>query len=84
MPSASALAQKGVALDAAAEAGTAQAVPLDAVLELLDRKVRVLQGDAGEGDKPVGMGRADLGEGLVLDPDDLGRDVPVGAVPVGG
>ena len=71
------------ALDAAAEAGAAQAVALDALLELLGGEVRMLQRHARERDEPVGLGRADLGQRLVLDPDQLRRDVPVRRVPVG-
>ena len=71
------------ALDTAAEAGAAQAVALDALLELLGGEVRMLERHAREGDEPVGLGRADLGERLVLDADQLRRDVPVRRVPVG-
>jgi hypothetical protein len=70
-------------LDAPAEAGPAQAVPFDALLELLGGEVRMLQGHARERDEPIGLGRADLGQRLVLDPDELRRDVPVRRVPVG-
>jgi hypothetical protein len=71
------------AVDAAAEAGAAQAVFLHALLELLDGEVRMLQRHRREGDEPVGLRRADLRERLVLDLDELARDVPVRRVPVG-
>jgi hypothetical protein len=70
-------------VDAPPEAGAAQAVLLDALLELLDREVRMLQRHRREGNEPIGLGGADLRERLVLKLDELARDVPVRRVPVG-
>ncbi len=70
------------AVDAAPETGPAQAACLDPVLELFDGEIRMLQGDRRKCDEPVGLRAADLRERLVLDPDELLRDVPVGRVPV--
>src|SRR5262249_33373218 len=55
------------AVHAAARSRAAEAVALDTVLKLLGRQVGMLQRDGGERDEPVGLGRADLGERLVLD-----------------
>ncbi len=54
-----------------AEPDPAQTVSLDALLELLDGQIRVLQRHCREGHEAVGLGRADLGQGLVLDLDEL-------------
>ena len=43
----------------------------------------MLQRHRREGDEPVGLGRADLRERLVLELDELARDVPLRRVPVG-
>ena len=43
----------------------------------------MLQGHRREGDEPVGLGPADLGQRLVLDPDELLGHVAVRRVPVG-
>ena len=42
----------------------------------------MLQGRRREGDEAVGVGGAELDQRLVLDPDQLGRDVALGAIPV--
>ena len=60
-----------VAGDIAADRRPAQAVLLDAFLELLGGEIGKLQGDGGEGDKAVGMRGTRLGQLLVLDLDDL-------------
>ncbi len=53
------------------------------MLELLDRELRVLQCDGREGDEAVGGGGAEFGQLFVLDSDQLGRGVAVGAIPEG-
>ena len=70
------------ALDAAAEAAPAQPVLLHPLLELLGREVGVLQGHRRERDEPVRMRRAELGQLLVLQLDQLRRDVAIRVVPV--
>jgi formylglycine-generating enzyme required for sulfatase activity len=67
----------------AADREAAQPQCPDPVLELLDREVGMLQGYRRKGDKAVGCRRAELGELLVLDPDQLGRRVALGAIPKG-
>ena len=42
----------------------------------------MLQRRGREGDEAVGVGRAELGQRLVLDLDQLGRGVALGAIPV--
>ena len=70
------------AVDAAAEPGAAQPVALDALLELLGREVGMLQRDGRERHEPLGVRRADLGERLVLDLDQLRGHIALGRVPV--
>ena len=90
-PSSSHLAQKGwnfgsassSAGDAAADADPLEAELLHGVLDLLGRQLGMLQGGRGEGDEAVGVGGAELDQRLVLDPDQFGRDVAFGLVPVG-
>ncbi len=69
--------------DAAADRQAAQPQSFDRVLELLDRQLRVLQCDGRKSDEAVRGGGAELGQLLVLDPDQLGRGVAVGAIPEG-
>ena len=71
------------ALDAAADRDAAQAELLDALFELLDRQIRVLQRHGGEGDEAIGLGRAQLRQLLVLQLDERLGDVALGLVPVG-
>src|SRR5512143_3851763 len=49
--------------------------------ELLDREVGVLQRHRGKRDEAVGARAAEFGELLVLDSDDLARDVALRLVP---
>src|SRR3989475_275861 len=72
-----------VAGDARADGGAAEPELLDAFHELLHRQVRELERDRGEGDEAVRVGRAELGEPLVLDLDHLSGDVALGPVPRG-
>jgi hypothetical protein len=51
------------------------------MLELLDRQVGELERHGCEGDKPVRVGCAELGEPVVLNADNLCRDLALGAVP---
>jgi hypothetical protein len=74
---------KLVAGHAGPDGGAAQPELLDAVLELLDGQVRVLESYRGEGDEGVGVGRAQLGELFVLDLNHLAREVTVRGVPEG-
>jgi hypothetical protein len=69
--------------DAAADADAAEAELLDRVFDLFRGKIRMLQCRRREADEAVGVGRAELDQSLVLDLDQLGRDVALGAVPVG-
>ena len=69
--------------DAAAHADAAEAQLLDRMLDLLGGELGMLQRRRREGDEAVGVGRAELDQRLVLDLDQLGRDVALGAVPVG-
>src|SRR5262249_7894925 len=64
-----------LAVDAAADAGAAQAVLLDALLELLGGELRMLERHRRERDEAIRIRRAGLGELLVLDPDQLARDI---------
>ena len=68
--------------DAAADADAAEAELLDRVLDLLGGQLGMLQRGGREGDEAVGIGGAELDQRLVLDLDQLGRDVALGAVPV--
>src|SRR6266851_778364 len=70
-------------LDAAADRHAAQAELLDAVLDLLDREVGMLERHGGEGDEAVGLRCHQLGELFVLQLDERRRDVAVRLVPVG-
>ena len=54
---------------------------LDRLLELLGGKIRVLQSDRRQTDKPVRLRRADLGELRILQFDDLPGEVGLGLVP---
>ena len=69
--------------DAAADTDAAEAELLDGVLDLLGGELGMLQGRRREGDEAVGIGGTELDQGLVLHLDQLGRDVALGAVPVG-
>ncbi len=70
------------AVDAPADRDTAQTELLDAVLDLLDREIGVLQRHRGEGDETIGLGGAQLRELLVLHLDERLRDVALRLVPV--
>src|SRR6266853_4944075 len=72
-----------LAVDAAPDGGPAQAVLLHALLELGRGEVGMLERHGGEGHEAIRVGRADLGELLVLELADPGGDVPVRLVPVG-
>ena len=65
----------------AADRGTAQPEPLDAVLELLSRQIRMLQRDRRERDEAIRMSGHPLGQPLVLDLHDPAREVAIGCVP---
>ena len=67
--------------DAAGDADAAEAEILDRMLDLLGGEIGVLQRRRREGDEAVGMAGAELDQLLVLDPDQLGRGVALGAVP---
>ena len=69
------------AVDVAADGGAAEAVPLHRLLELLGGEVRVLQGHRRERDEALRVGRARRRELLVLEGDDLSREIAVGLVP---
>ena len=69
--------------DTAAHREAAQAEGRDRVFELLDRELRVLQRDRCEGHKAVRHCGAELGQLFVLDPDQLGRRIAFGAIPIG-
>ena len=69
--------------DHAADRGALQALLLHRGLELLHREVGRLQGERGEGGEAVGLGGAELGQLLVLQLDDLARELAVAAVPEG-
>src|SRR5262249_50438627 len=56
-------------------------VLLHPLFELLDREVGELQREGGKGREAVGVLRAELGELFVLDLDDLGHHVALGAIP---
>ena len=71
------------ALDGTAHAYAAKPERLDRMPDLLDREIGVLQGGGGKGHEAIGCGRAHLGQGFVLDPDQFGRRVQLGVVPVG-
>src|SRR5262249_41217676 len=72
-----------LAADAAADRNAAQTQRLDAVDELLHRKVRMLQGHSGECDEALWVGCAELRERFVLDLDDWCRKVAFYLVPEG-
>ena len=69
--------------DAAADADAAEAELLHRMLDLLGRQFGMLQRRRGEGHEAVGLLGAELDQRLVLQPDQLGRLVLAGAVPVG-
>ena len=70
-----------LAVDAAADQRAAQSEPLDRMFELLGGGIGVLQGYRRQADKAVRLCRADLGEFLVLQLDDLSGEVGLGLVP---
>ena len=70
-----------LAVHAAADRRAAQPELLHRVIELLGGEVRVLQRDRGKGDEAVRLRRAQRGELLVLQLDELTREVAVGLVP---
>src|SRR5437660_3235969 len=70
-----------LALDRATDRRAAQPELLHRLLELLRSEIRVLERDARKGHQAVAMLRAELGEPLVLQLDDLGRQVALEAVP---
>ena len=71
------------ALDVAADGDPAQSERLDALFELPDGEIRVLQRDRREGDETIGLGGAQLRELFVLHLDDGLCDVALRLVPVG-
>ena len=75
------LAREVGARHAAADRRTTQPLFLHSGLELLDRQIRVLQCQRGEAGKAIGLGSAQLSEFLVLNFDDLSRQVAILAVP---
>jgi hypothetical protein len=60
---------------------TAQAQLLDAMLELLGRQIRMLQGDRRERDEPIRVRRHPFRQPVVLDLHDPPREVAIGGVP---
>ena len=64
-----------------ADGGAFQSLLLDRYFQLLHREVGGLQGERGEACETVRMGRAELGQLLVLDLDDLGGKVAIPAIP---
>src|SRR4051812_19815199 len=60
-----------LAIDAAADQRTAQSEPLDPILELLCRDIRMLYGDGGQANEAVRLRPTYLGELLILQLDDL-------------
>src|SRR5215470_1374778 len=73
-----------IASNATADVCTAQAVLLDALLELLGCQVGKLERHRRERNEPVWMGGTRLGKFLVLDCDDLfGKVAVCGFVPIG-
>src|SRR5882672_10163180 len=72
-----------LACDVRADRAAAQAEFLHALLELLGGEIRVLQGHGGKGDEALGPGCAQLGELLVLQPDERSREIALGLVPAG-
>ena len=81
-PSSSALAQNGwnlgsesSSVDAAANQRPAQSEPLGRMFELIGREIGVLQGNRRQADEPIRLCRADVGELLVLQLDDLTGEV---------
>ncbi len=70
-----------LAVDAAADQSAPQSEPLDCMFELLGCEIRVLQGNRGQADEAVRLCRADVGELLVLQLDDLTGEVGLGLVP---
>jgi hypothetical protein len=69
--------------DAAADGGAAQPVSLHRTLELLRGEIGELKGDGRKRREPIGMRRNEFGEGVVLNVDDLRREVAIDGVPVG-
>jgi hypothetical protein len=59
-----------------------QALYFHGRLELLHRKLGVLQRQRREGREPIRMRRGELRQLLVLDADDLGRQIAISAVPI--
>ena len=72
-----------LAVHAAADRRAAQSELLHRIVELLGGEVRVLQRDRGKGDEAVRLRRAQRGQLLVLQLDELTREVAVGLVPIG-
>src|SRR5215831_21335970 len=70
------------ASDTASDGSPTQTILLDALLELLGSQIGELQGHCGESNEAVGMLGARLGEFLVLNADDLLREVALYLVPV--
>src|SRR5207249_6785466 len=64
-----------LAVDAAADQRAAQSEPLDRMFKLLSCKIRVLQGNRRQTNEPVRLCRADVGELLVLQFDNLTGEV---------
>ena len=69
--------------DHAADGGALQSLLLHRRFQLLHREVGRLQGEGRKGGEAVGMGRAELGQLLVLHLDDLTGELAVAAVPEG-
>src|SRR5439155_11644326 len=67
--------------DAAGNPDAAEAEVFDRVLDLLRGEVGMLDGSGRKGDKAVGMTGAELRQRLVVEADQLGRGIALGAVP---
>src|SRR5207302_5174561 len=69
--------------NAAGNPDAAEAEVLDRMLDLLRGEVGMLDGSGRKGDKAVGMTGTELRQRLVVEADQLGRGIALGAVPEG-
>ena len=68
--------------DAASNPNAAEAEGFDCLLDLFSCEVRILQCRGRKGDEPILLRRAELGQGLVLHPNQFGDGILLSPVPI--
>src|SRR5206468_7978300 len=70
-----------LSVDVTADRRAAQTKPLDRIVKLFSRQIRMLQRDGRKRDEAIRMRGHPCREPLVLDLDDAAREIAIGGVP---